>query len=131
MTPAEQLVIDKHIINSIENAYTTLWAILDKDKTFYNESLNSLLRDGVVTCSFDDNDVVGFSKVLNHLGLPFNYVPNGIALKEDARLYYRENKIYRKPPEANPYLHEKKFNRVGKDEPEDGKLGWCDRKLKH
>lgn len=130
MTPAEETAIDAHILKSKENAYVTLWSELNKDKAFYSRAITDLLRDGYFHCSFDgSDDIVGFTKILNHIGLEIQYISKGIELKDNAKMLYRETRMYRKAVEVT-YNHEKRFNRVGKDEPEEDKLGWNERRFK-
>ncbi|MFW0739731.1 hypothetical protein [Flavobacterium sp. T12S277] len=130
MTPTEEITIDAHILKSKESAYITLWSVLNKDKAYYNKSMKDLLRDGYLHCSFTSaDDIVGLTRILNHIGLTFEFVPRGIELKEKAKQYYRDTKMYHKAPIVT-FDSEKKYSRVGKDEPEENKLGWCDRKFK-
>jgi hypothetical protein len=75
------------------------------------------------------DDIVGFTRILNHIGLKFEYIPKGIELKGNAKKHYSDSAMYRKSPIVK-FDYEKKYNRVGKDEPEENKLGWCDRKFK-
>ncbi|MDQ8012056.1 MAG: hypothetical protein REI96_06390 [Flavobacterium nitrogenifigens] len=82
-----------------------------------------------MTCSFTgSDDVVGFTRILNHIGLGFQYTTKGLQLKDNAKNLYREEKMIKKPIEIT-YNHEKRFNRVGKDEPEEGKIGWNERRF--
>lgn len=128
MTLSEESTIDIHILKATVHAYTALWSILDKDKTYYNLSLKDLLRDGYLRCSFTGaDDIVGFTRILNHIGITFRYISNGIELKENAKIHYRDDKMYKKAP-APTTNNEKSFNRVGKEEPDESKLGWADRK---
>lgn len=130
MTTAEEAAIDAHILKSKQYAYETLWGILNKDKAYYSSSIDDLLRDGRLSCSFNgSDDIVGLTKILNHIGLEFKYVPNGLELKDNAKLHYRGDRMNRKPVEIT-YHHEKRFNKVGKDEPDEGKIGWSDRQFK-
>ncbi|WP_294958640.1 hypothetical protein [uncultured Flavobacterium sp.] len=130
MTPADETKIDAHILKSKENAYITLWSVLNKDKAYYNASIKDLLRDGYLHCSFtSSDDIVGFTRILNHIGLEFEYVTKGIELKENAKKHYRDTRMCPKMTIIT-FAQEKKYNRVGKDEPDDNKLGWCDRKFK-
>jgi hypothetical protein len=130
MKSSEELAIDNQIIKATEHAYISLWSILDKDKTFYNNSLAVLLHDGKMPCSFSGpEDTVGLARILNHIGLPFRYITNGFELKEGSKVTYRENKMYRKTPQVTHY-RENRFNSVGKDEPDENKLGWNERRNK-
>lgn len=134
MTASEELEIDNHIWQSRESAYLRVWSTLKKNKIYYYRCLIELAQYGNILCKAigDDekDDLLGFTRMLAHLGLDYELVPSGIKLKEDAKQNYRENKMYTKPSFIAPYDHEKKFNRIVKDEPEDGKIGWCDRQFK-
>ncbi|BFM41645.1 hypothetical protein CFS9_02860 [Flavobacterium sp. CFS9] len=130
MTKKEELLIDAHIWKRKEFAFITLWGVLEKDKTFYNNSLEGLIQYGNVLCKIvGKDDVVGLTKILNHLGLNFEFVASGLKLMENSKLDYRENVMNKKASFVD-YGYEKKFNRIVKDEPEDDKIGWSDRKLK-
>lgn len=130
MTSSEEAAIDAHILKAKEYAYETLWSVLNKDKAFYGRAIADLLRDGYLHCSYDGtDDIVGFTRILHHIGLEIQHTPKGLELKENAKFTYREKRIYRKTAEIT-YHHEKRFNRVGKDEPEEGKLGWNERRFK-
>lgn len=128
MKPGEESAIDVHIVKATEHAYETLWGVLNKDKRYYNESLKELLRDSCLLCSFTGtDDIVGFTRILNHIGLSFQYITKGIELKENAKINYQAERMYRKQPEPT-YRYENKFNRVGKQDPEEGKIGWNERR---
>lgn len=131
MTASEEAAIDSHIWQSREYAYITLWSTLKRNKTFYDISLIGLAQYGNVICKIIGNDdIVGFTRILDHIGLPIEFEKSGIRLKKNAKLIYRESKMYKKPLIiTDPYQHEKKFNRVGKKEADYDKPGWCDRKF--
>lgn len=133
MTAEEELAIDAHIWNRREDAYLVVWSTLKKNKIYYYRSLIGLAQYGNMICKTIENDekddLIGFIRFLVHLGLTYEIVPSGIKLKENAKQIYRENKMYIKPTSKDPYEHEKRFNRVGKKEPDYDKPGWCDRML--
>lgn len=129
MTTSEELLIDTHIWKSREFAFTSLWSVLERDKTYYNDSLEGLIKYGNVLCKIiGKNDVVGLTRILQHIGLNYEFVASGIRLKENAKLDYREIKIYKKVAPVD-YGYEKKFNRVGKEDRYENRVGWAEQIL--
>jgi hypothetical protein len=133
MTPDEELAIHAHIWQSRESAYLKVWTTLKKNKMYYYRSLIGLVQYGNMICkpigNDEKDDLIGFIRMLAHLGLSYELVPSGIKLKENSKIDYRENKMYAKPLDSNPYAHEKRFNSVGKKEADYDKPGWCDKRL--
>lgn len=128
MTPLEEKQIDNHIWNSLQTAFITFWSILEKDKTFYRESISILLNGGDVKYEpFGKEDMSGLTQILAHLGLPFQHIANGIRLNDDAKIRYKENKMIRKP--YIPPVYEKKHMSIGKPDKYDGRLGWAEQIL--
>ncbi|URM37153.1 hypothetical protein [Flavobacterium anhuiense] len=130
MTIEEEEAINAHIWKSREFAYISLSSTLARNKYFYDISLIGLARYGNVLCKLLGNDdVVGFTKILHHIGLKFEYVASGIKLTENAKLEYKENRMNKKPAIIFSSNHERKFNSLGKKEPDEGKLGWAEKIL--
>lgn len=124
MTPTEETQINNHIWNSLQTAFITFWSILEKDKTFYRDSISVLLNHGdVIYEPMGNEDMSGLTQILVHLGLPFIHITNGIRLKEDAKSQYKENKMIRKPY-ITP-VFEKKHMSIGKPDKYDGRPGWA------
>ncbi|WP_026730190.1 hypothetical protein [Flavobacterium denitrificans] len=129
MTKEEEKSIDSHIWNSRESAYTTLWTMLDKNKYYYDLSLVGLVTYGNMLCNiFGKDDVVGFTRILHHIGLEFEFVKSGIQLKENAKVLYKENRMNPKPHEVK-YNYDKKTLRVGKEDRYENKIGWAEQIL--
>lgn len=121
MTTSEESTIDAHVLEA-SNLRTT---------SIGYKALVSLLKYGnVLTYAFSDYTVfVSFTRVLDHLHLEYEFVAFGLQLKENAKLSYYQNVVNRKVPEFKPTYHEGK-NRVGKDDPEEGKIGWAEKRFK-
>ncbi|MFC4477405.1 hypothetical protein [Flavobacterium chungangensis] len=125
MTPAEETQINNRIWNSLQSAFITLWSELEKDKSFYRESLNILLNGGDVTYEInDDKDMSGLTRILTFIGLPFKHIAMGLRLSEDSKVQYRDNKMIAKPF-IQP-VYEKKQMSIGKtDTYDNGRIGWA------
>ncbi|SHH75444.1 hypothetical protein [Flavobacterium johnsoniae] len=121
MTASEELEIDVHLLRA-SNLRTTSIGY----KAFERLLLNGRLSSD--SLGSDYTLFVNFTKVLDHLQLEYQFITGGLALKENAKENYRQNVMLRRHQPVKIYRTNER-QRVGKDEPEENKIGWCDRKL--
>ncbi len=124
MKLSEELEIDAHILAASNLKITSIGY----------KALVSLLKYGnFMSYAFRDYDIfVNFTRMLNHLQVEIEFVPFGLQLKENAKLNYRNNMMtlkHQKLINQTPTQHKESSSRIGKQDPDDGKLGWAERKM--
>lgn len=93
------------------------------------KALKILFEHGnLLYCYLGKWDTLELTKLLIHLKFNYEFVTGGIQLCENSKSDFYYTIMHYKAPEARTKYRENTTKRVGKDEREDGKLGWADRK---
>jgi len=121
MTPSQELEVDAHILAASNLRNTSIGY----------KALASVLKHGNLLCiAFCDYEVfVNFTRMLWHLKVDFEFVPFGLQLKENTKQCYRDARMIPKAAPVVTYNYEKKYSRIGKDDPEEGKIEWNEKRF--
>jgi hypothetical protein len=74
------------------------------------------------------DDTLDLAKVLIHLNFKYEHVSGGLQLRENSKLDFYYLVMYRKRVVIKKG-YDQKYSRVGKDEPDENKLGWAEKIL--
>lgn len=122
MTSSQELEVDAHLLRASNLRPTSIGY----------KAFERLLHDGKLysnTVGQDYTVFVNFTKVLDYLKLEYQFISGGLALKENAKENYRQNIMFKKHELPIKLTYTSQRQKLGKDEPDDNKIGWCDRKF--
>lgn len=100
---------------------------LVKDKKGYN-ALLQLLHTGVLLYDrLGQNTTFDLCKILNYLKFDYDFLSNGIKLKDNSKLNFYRDVMY--PSKEERVYVQNYHNSIGKNDPEESEIGWAERKL--
>jgi len=108
MELSEELVVDAHVLEA-SNLRTT---------SIGYKGLKLLLSTGSLLSSQLGEDYslfVNFTRMLDHLGLKYQFINSGLELQENSKQNYFQSMMCRKVPDVKP-SYKYGVNRIGKEE---------------
>lgn len=119
MTIAQELEVNEYVLansrlKTTSRGYKALKILLEYGNLLY-------------WCLGKD-DTLDLAKVLIYLNFRYEHVRGGLQLRENSKMDFYYLVMYRKRVIGKP-RYDQRYNRVGKDEPDENKLGWAEKIL--
>lgn len=96
------------------------------------KAIKTLLQEGnLLYWCLGKDDTLELCKIFIYLNFNYQHVSGGLQLRPNSKHEFYHNVMYPKRIERTNYNKSSSNQKLGKDEPDDDRMGWAERQLKN